>query len=137
VSGVARKESGTVGLPIKTMRTLFCVQTSTIDSKIEEHHQGVSPFTVSIDYMHQACLGTMRRLLVTWTSGSRGTVTVHGEGPMVFTIGPSPCTLTCNQGPQILDYYSNLALDKECCFSVYYRALAMYSNRLTYWNLWS
>jgi hypothetical protein len=53
------------------------------------HHQGLSPLTllrtmdmvkdVSIDYMHQACLGTMRRLLVTWTSGSRATRLSTGQ----------------------------------------------------------
>lgn len=48
----------------------------------EEHHRGFSPFTLlpidivkvfSIDYMHQACLGVMRRLIFLWVKGTKDT----------------------------------------------------------------
>lgn len=47
-----------------------------------EHHSGTSPFvdlpvdlikSFSIDYMHQSCLGVMRRLLLMWIKGKKET----------------------------------------------------------------
>jgi hypothetical protein len=54
----------------------------------EEHHRFLSPFCnmpvdmvnkFPIDYMHQLCLGVMRKLLLVWIRGNRGVKMSAGE----------------------------------------------------------
>ena len=60
----------------------------------EEHHKGASPFTdlpidmvkvFSLDYMHQSCLGVMRKFLLTWIKGQRETKLSAGQVSEVST----------------------------------------------------
>jgi len=80
----------------------------------EEHHNGSSPFLdlpvdmisfFPIDYMHQVCLGVVKRLLVCWTSGGKKVRLSHTQRSQIdarLTTFRSCVTAEFNRKPRPL-----------------------------------